>query len=180
MFKRLLLGSFKQLRIMAKSRKAEATKIRNATKASATAPIPASAFVSAAVPVPKHRPVEKLPPLVIVSSCEHHSNLLVWRECGAEVKVVGAIPETGLIDLVQLETLLKVSDILFSFSLYKPVLFPFFLFSSRMADSLHHADSRGNPVHLRILFGRLQHCCSGPAHQGDLSPHASVPGARLF
>ena len=45
-------------------------------------------------------------PLVLISSYEHHSNILPWRECGAEVLDVPESALTGAVDLAALESLL--------------------------------------------------------------------------
>lgn len=59
-------------------------------------------------------------PLVLISSYEHHSNILPWRECGAQVLEVPESPLTGAVDLTALEKLLvkhqKRKTIIGSFS----------------------------------------------------------------
>jgi selenocysteine lyase/cysteine desulfurase len=45
-------------------------------------------------------------PLVLISSYEHHSNILPWRECGAEVVEVPESSDTGSVDLIALENIL--------------------------------------------------------------------------
>lgn len=49
---------------------------------------------------------DALRPVVFCSSYEHHSNLLPWRECGADVIEIQYNPVGG-VDLVDLETQLK-------------------------------------------------------------------------
>jgi len=47
-------------------------------------------------------------PVVFVSDYEHHSNLLIWREAGADVVGVKALPPpSGGLDLADLARLLK-------------------------------------------------------------------------
>jgi len=47
-------------------------------------------------------------PVIFVSTCEHHSNLLLWRELGdVDVETVGLDPTTGSIDLDHLRSLLE-------------------------------------------------------------------------
>ena len=48
----------------------------------------------------------RLPPVVLVGPYEHHSNILPWRECGAEVIEIKEA-ESGGPDMVQLEEYLK-------------------------------------------------------------------------
>jgi len=50
----------------------------------------------------------KLAPVVMVGPHEHHSNILPWRESVCEVVNIPEDPNTGLIDMVALETALKL------------------------------------------------------------------------
>jgi selenocysteine lyase/cysteine desulfurase len=45
-------------------------------------------------------------PVIFVSLCEHHSNLLPWRESGCEVVMIG-LNEQGTIDIEELRNKLK-------------------------------------------------------------------------
>lgn len=47
------------------------------------------------------------PPIVFVGPCEHHSNLLPWREIGSKIIRIGETKE-GFIDLVDLENQLQL------------------------------------------------------------------------
>ncbi|CAM9339622.1 unnamed protein product, partial [Ectocarpus fasciculatus] len=48
-------------------------------------------------------------PLVLVSGCEHHSNILPWRECGAEVMEVLESVETGAVCLEHIRSILELN-----------------------------------------------------------------------
>ena len=48
-------------------------------------------------------------PLVLVSGCEHHSNLLPWRECGAEVIEVLESETTGAVCLDHIRSILELN-----------------------------------------------------------------------
>jgi len=47
-------------------------------------------------------------PVVFVGPHEHHSNLIPWRESGCEVVSIPENPDTGRVDIVELERLLKL------------------------------------------------------------------------
>ena len=47
-------------------------------------------------------------PVIFVGPHEHHSNLLPWRESGAEVITISEEPTTGMVNIAELERYLNL------------------------------------------------------------------------
>ncbi|CAK0851985.1 unnamed protein product [Prorocentrum cordatum] len=107
--------------------------------------------------------------VVFVSSHEHHSNLLPWRESLAEVVCIPDDPCTGNLSLVALEAcLVKYAD--------RPLKIGAFSAASNVTGIVEDVDAVSILLHRHGALAVWDYACSGPYVEIDMN--ARVEGAH--
>ncbi|KAJ3326628.1 hypothetical protein HDU76_012766 [Blyttiomyces sp. JEL0837] len=129
----------------------------------------------------------QLRPLLIVSLAEHHSNLLPWRDSGVDVEMV-PFADQGLIDLGQLETILKTNS-------HRKTIIGSFTAASNVLALQQPVEEIAKLMHLYNGIVIFDYACGGPYMDIDivrngldaivLSPHKFLggtcsPGVLIF
>ncbi|KAI9204108.1 pyridoxal phosphate-dependent transferase [Polychytrium aggregatum] len=123
------------------------------------------------------RASDPLRPLVLISTAEHHSNILVWREMGAQVVAIPTDIATGFISLDALEATLKVHTsgtssasrlIIGSFSAASNIV--------GVVQPVHEIAHIVHDYHGHVFF---DYACAGPYANIQLCP-PDVPASKFL
>ncbi|KAJ3073902.1 hypothetical protein HDU98_000361 [Podochytrium sp. JEL0797] len=106
-------------------------------------------------------------PVVFISSAEHHSNILVWREMGANVISIPTNSVTGVIKMDVLETQLKLH-------MASSTLIGSFTAASNIVGILQPVHQLAKLMHKYNGLAFFDYACAGPYVSIEVSP-ASRP-----
>ncbi|KAJ3070531.1 hypothetical protein HDU98_006481 [Podochytrium sp. JEL0797] len=104
-------------------------------------------------------------PVVFISSAEHHSNILVWRELGAKVVPIPSNLETGVIRVEELEKELKRHA-------SATVLIGSFTAASNIVGILQPVHQLAKLMHKYNGLAFFDYACAGPYVSIEMSPAA--------
>eukprot|EP00771_Trimastix_marina_P001405 gnl/Trimastix_PCT/2478.p1 GENE.gnl/Trimastix_PCT/2478~~gnl/Trimastix_PCT/2478.p1 ORF type:complete len:656 (-),score=125.14 gnl/Trimastix_PCT/2478:269-2236(-) len=100
-------------------------------------------------------PTEEEIPLIFVGRYEHHSNLIPWRETIADVIEIGLEPETGELDLEELERMLQLYD-------YRTLKIGSFSAASNVTGMMTNVTEVTRLLHRHGAMACFDFACAGP------------------